>query len=92
MPELEKTLEWLPWALVGLLVVIGGTTAAIAGMPWLTKREAALRDELWDERLKTVAANLTATAEICKTNAIQIRELTTSVKVMESINQAARGT
>lgn len=77
-----NTMDWLPWAIIGVLVVIGGTTALVAGMPWLTKREADLRDQMRDKEMTAIRESLALTTTLCNANATQIAQLTTNVAVL----------
>jgi hypothetical protein len=51
----DGTMAVIPRSIVGLLVTIGGITVLTAGMPWQTKREADLREQLVDQRIDAVA-------------------------------------
>ena len=67
-------LDYLPWGIIGLLVVLGGATAISAGLPWETKSEALLKEQLMEQKISSAQAQ-------SNTNAQQLGILTQQVIV-----------
>lgn len=74
-------LKYLPWGIVGVLIIVGGLTVAAAGLPWQTKNEAAMEHQLIDQRIQSIIATQ-------QTNAAQLGTLTQQVIELSKQNAA----
>ena len=78
---LKLIITKLPWAIVGILIIIGGLTAAFAGLPFATKTD-----------LSGTNASLDRAAAQIETLSSSINTMTTSIAVMQKVveNQDAQ--
>lgn len=61
----DSFLKWLPWGLVGLVLIGSAMVTMSAGFPWETKEHAADQRALTDQQMQSLAKSQeTATAQI----------------------------
>lgn len=81
---MDKLLKYLPWTVVGVLVVIGGLTVLVSGAPFVSRHDFEVEQARQNDRYaQLVTAQQTTTTQISALTA-QIEALTTTVAVVQS--------
>jgi hypothetical protein len=72
----ETFIKWLPWGIVGVIVVLGLLISLTAGMPWETKEHANDQRQLIDTQIAALATSVAALTRAQEESAHQIGALT----------------
>ena|ERR1039458_183057 len=79
---------FLPWLIVGTLIMLGAAVTSVGKLPWETKEHSKLLREAHedhDRELHTaISHSIISILEIQSTTTNQLASLTTSVRVLES--------
>jgi len=79
----------LPWLVVGALVVIGAITAMVAGLPWQTRKEAALHQELMATQLRVVTESQSLLATTLSKLADTVQGISELVAVLKDRTESS---
>lgn len=82
-------MTWMPTAILGMIVLLGAATVLIAGLPWVTRREDAMRQTLVSARMDGLETILREMLKLSASNTNNINKLTNMVGILN--DRAGRG-
>lgn len=75
----EAFLKWLPWAMAGLLAIVGAVVTMSAGLPWETKEHAADARALIQHDIQSLVTSQAATNKQLDSLASSVAQLTNTM-------------